>query len=387
MSSLESVTSSIQSHHNDTEFDTLFLNPLIHLIDEKPNATMFPKPTHLPTSDDQLQPNLPQLNQYTRNFIKSSESMFNINIERPQPQQDCNQDAKKLFVGNLPANTNFNEIMELFRQYGCVNEHLSTVKEDNYAFIHYYSGKDAECAQRSLNNSYFKSRYIRVQYSHSTGHIKKSKSNCNILLANILLPLFNYNFIFIAVNFKEMAIAKNNGMFFNLPVDNHIQSSMSNSCSLANFNTQPLSTIPQYSNKFPSSTSMYDIPRVQVRRPITGGNRRCLSKSNASLNAQKSYDALSTVSASYSTQSLLIPASSQINIHNQIRQLQQLDLVEQNQQFLKKYSSYGASSDNEPASSSRSIHNEFNLFGHGGSSLFELANPVVEDNVNQSPVV
>ncbi len=82
---------------------------------------------------------------------------------------------KKLFVGNLPANTSLHEVLELFRQFGRVNEQLSTVKDDNYAFIHYYSEQDAESAQKALNDSYFKNRYIRVQYSTSTGHIKKTR--------------------------------------------------------------------------------------------------------------------------------------------------------------------------------------------------------------------
>ena len=183
MSSLESVTSSAQSQNYDKDFDTLFLNPLIHLIDEPVNlqsdTAMFQKPNA----------NTSELNPFASNFLTSSESMFNINVERPLSQPDNSHDAKKLFVGNLPANTNFNEIMELFKQYGCVNEHLSTVKEDNYAFIHYYSEKDAESAQRSLNNSYFKSRYIRVQYSHSNGHIKKSKSKLFSLF--IIITLLN----------------------------------------------------------------------------------------------------------------------------------------------------------------------------------------------------
>ena len=172
---------------------------------------------------------------------------------------------------------------------------------------------------------------------------------------------------------------RNNGMYQNLQSVQSIPSS----ASFANHYNHPLSTIPQYSNKFPSSASMYDIPRVQARRPITGGNRKCISKSNMSLNVQRGFDVISSVSSTcnYSTQSLLIPANSQINIYNQIIQLQQMQLAEQNRQFLKKYSNL-----NEPQNSQKIVQNEFNLFGHGGSSLFEMDKHCEDGNINQSSV-
>ena len=83
---------------------------------------------------------------------------------------------KKLFVGNLPLNTTIDELLEIFGKYGRVNEKLSVVKDDNYAFIHFFCEADAEQAQRELNDSFFKSRYIRVQYSVSDGHAKKQRS-------------------------------------------------------------------------------------------------------------------------------------------------------------------------------------------------------------------
>lgn len=92
---------------------------------------------------------------------------------RPPSASSC--DKKKLFVGNLPANTTLDELVELFGKYGRVNRHLSVVKDDNYAFVHFYNESDAELAQYELNDSFFKNRYIRVQYSISQGHIKKPK--------------------------------------------------------------------------------------------------------------------------------------------------------------------------------------------------------------------
>lgn len=85
-------------------------------------------------------------------------------------------DRKKLFVGNLPSKTTLAELLQVFKVFGPINENLSVVKEDNYAFIHFYNEKDAEQAYKSMNDSFFKNRYIRVQYSTSQGHMKKSKS-------------------------------------------------------------------------------------------------------------------------------------------------------------------------------------------------------------------
>lgn len=95
-------------------------------------------------------------------------------IQRPNKRQiGANT---KLFVGNLPLKTTLLEMYHLFSKYGRVNMNLSIVKEDNYAFIHFYEEKDAELACASLNNSLFKNRYIRVQFSTSMGHVNKTHS-------------------------------------------------------------------------------------------------------------------------------------------------------------------------------------------------------------------
>lgn len=102
------------------------------------------------------------------------------NLIKPPPKfiplQNSSTDRKKLFVGNLPSNTTLDELIELFSKYGRVNRNLSVVKDDNYAFIHFYSEYEAEQAHKELNDSFFKNRYIRVQYSVSQGHMKKSRT-------------------------------------------------------------------------------------------------------------------------------------------------------------------------------------------------------------------
>lgn len=86
------------------------------------------------------------------------------------PQAANKQQVTKLFVGNLPTSTTLPELLEVFRKYGPVNEKLSVVKDQNYAFIHFYNRRDAEVALREVNDSLFKDRYIRVQFSTSQGY-------------------------------------------------------------------------------------------------------------------------------------------------------------------------------------------------------------------------
>ena len=91
-------------------------------------------------------------------------------------QGSRNIDRTKLFIGNLPASTRLQELLDLFKKFGRINEKLSVVKDQNYAFIHFYNEEDAKKALIEVNDSLFKDRYIRVQYSTSQGHVKRSKS-------------------------------------------------------------------------------------------------------------------------------------------------------------------------------------------------------------------
>jgi RNA recognition motif-containing protein len=91
------------------------------------------------------------------------------------------QHITKLFVGNLPTSTTLPELLDVFKKYGPVNEKLSVVKDQNYAFIHFFNRKDAELALSEVNDSLFKDRYIRVQFSTSQGFTTKSKGKKVIL--------------------------------------------------------------------------------------------------------------------------------------------------------------------------------------------------------------
>ena len=93
-------------------------------------------------------------------------------LTKQTEQQAC----RKLFVGNLPAKTTLQELFDAFKMFGPINEQMCVVKDDNYAFIHFHDEKDAEKACKTMNNMCFKNRYIRVQYSTSQGHVKKSQS-------------------------------------------------------------------------------------------------------------------------------------------------------------------------------------------------------------------
>jgi RNA recognition motif-containing protein len=102
----------------------------------------------------------------------------------------------KLFVGNLPTSTTLQELLIVFKKFGPVNEKLSVVKDHNYAFIHFYNRKDAQVALKEVNDSLFKDRYIRVQFSTSQGYTySKFKSIRKILLLgfdSLFINQFNF---------------------------------------------------------------------------------------------------------------------------------------------------------------------------------------------------
>lgn len=108
----------------------------------------------------------------------SSSALSITNFKQIMCNNSCKHiDRTKLFIGNLPASTRLQELLDLFKKYGKINEKLSVVKDQNYAFIHFYNEDDATKALSEMNDSLFKDRYIRVQYSTSQGHVKRSKSN------------------------------------------------------------------------------------------------------------------------------------------------------------------------------------------------------------------
>ena len=124
-----------------------------------------------------------QLTSSTCSSAASSFSMSSLNtnfstmsIGANSNNRRNNVDYKKLFVGNLPANTKLNEILQVFRKYGPINEKLSVVKDQNYAFVHFIHENDAKIALKETNDSLFKNRYIRVQFSTSQAHMKKSRT-------------------------------------------------------------------------------------------------------------------------------------------------------------------------------------------------------------------
>ena len=120
--------------------------------------------------------------------LSASSTVSKLHVQRPPISSDLlicldsskstsrKVDHRKLFVGNLPANTKLSEILEFFKKYGSINEKLSVVKDQNYAFVHFHSEDDAKIALREANDSLFKNRYIRVQFSTSQAHVKKSST-------------------------------------------------------------------------------------------------------------------------------------------------------------------------------------------------------------------
>lgn len=126
---------------------------------------------------------------FSFNELNVTDENNNTNSSRVSSSSD----RKKLFVGNLPPSTLLEDLVEFFGRYGLVNKQLSVVKDDNYAFVHFYADEAAELALRELNGALFKNKYIRVQYSNSNGHIKKAvSSKCkrsDLISTQILLLL------------------------------------------------------------------------------------------------------------------------------------------------------------------------------------------------------
>lgn len=133
-----------------------------------------------PTTNDLFQ-SLQQQQQLQQQQKDDQPKQTQFNRARTQQFQDDSQ-ITKLFVGNLPTSTTLPELLAVFKKYGPVNEKLSVVKDQNYAFIHFYNRKDAQIALQEVNDSLFKDRYIRVQFSTSQGYTFNNKNKCKCFL-------------------------------------------------------------------------------------------------------------------------------------------------------------------------------------------------------------
>lgn len=225
----------------EDEFNKMVVNPIMTLIDY--DATQF-----------KSQLTNGQTNNQQRSISESS-SVSMLSSLNDQTSRDRNIDRTKLFIGNLPSSTRLCELVSIFKKYGRVNEKLSVVKDQNYAFIHFYNEKDAEVALNELNDSLFKDRYIRVQYSTSTGHVKKSKtmdfSSRNLLGISTPLPCIP----------SQESIP---------PGYSHVQ------------------TIARSTTDY----SIHSQQSTNYLRPITGGNRRLPNSSQSAHFLMQTYDPL-----------------------------------------------------------------------------------------------
>lgn len=116
------------------------------------------------------------------------DAIANTRHSSSSSQQQQQRHVTKLFVGNLPTSTTLPELLAVFKKYGPVNEKLSVVKDQNYAFIHFYNRKDAQVALREVNDSLFKDRYIRVQFSTSQGYTNSNKSKSKLSISSTTKP-------------------------------------------------------------------------------------------------------------------------------------------------------------------------------------------------------
>jgi len=110
-------------------------------------------------------------------LIQQTAASFYDDNKEEEEDTDVEKNVTKLFVGNLPFGTTLAELLPVFKKFGPVDEKLSAVKHrDHYAFINFYNRNDAQMALQEVNNSLFKDRYLRVQFSHSKQQFK-SPSN------------------------------------------------------------------------------------------------------------------------------------------------------------------------------------------------------------------
>ena len=110
-------------------------------------------------------------------LIQQNAASFFDESKEDEEETDGEKSVTKLFVGNLPFGTTLAELLPVFKKFGPVDEKLSAVKHrDHYAFINFYNRNDAQMALQEVNNSLFKDRYLRVQFSHSKQQFK-SPSN------------------------------------------------------------------------------------------------------------------------------------------------------------------------------------------------------------------
>jgi len=177
-----------KSSSNDMNSESLF-NSISSPSKSSPNEISSPESLKTSSHSSQMNVQRPRINPSQHlvapNFNtseRSSSSRVSNNTESGDDSQ-----ITKLFVGNLPTSTTLPELLNVFKKYGPVNEKLSVVKDQNYAFIHFYNRRDAQIALQEVNDSLFKDRYIRVQFSTSQGYTFNNKHKCKFffILKNI----------------------------------------------------------------------------------------------------------------------------------------------------------------------------------------------------------
>lgn len=193
-----------------------------------------------PQSPSTIEQQLTNLTLPSLTHLLPSTSMFDVALQLRQQQQQRSMSTSssslsaatapaltrinryertKLFVGNLPDGTTLMELFELFKPYGHINHQLCVVKEGNYAFIHYFSEKAAEQALHGVNGVWFRNRYLRVEYSVSSGHLAKKLEKSNFfypICPNFLENLINFWYNLESNDF--CAPLKNSKSSFHFPI-------------------------------------------------------------------------------------------------------------------------------------------------------------------------
>ena len=84
--------------------------------------------------------------------------MFNVN--------EIN--TTKLYVSNIPLESNQQTITEFFNQFGRVMQCSVLFRNTKYAFVHYETTNDVENALRNANNMFLMGQKLTIKLSRTT---------------------------------------------------------------------------------------------------------------------------------------------------------------------------------------------------------------------------
>jgi len=108
---------------------------------------------------------------FIANFISAKKALVATQPRKVKAASSSSEEARTLYVGNLPFKTDEETINELFSQYGQVQavrlvKDRRTGRKKGYGFVE-MDANAADAALAQLNDSEFEGRTIKVRAAHS----------------------------------------------------------------------------------------------------------------------------------------------------------------------------------------------------------------------------